>query len=86
MSLLGRIAPYLTELQGRLFPTLREEIGLLTGKDEHLAIVLGMVRVEGFVPHWRGLPGRPLAERAALARSFIAKAVYGFPTTWMLID
>lgn len=86
MSLLGRIAPYLTELQGRLFPTLREEIGLLTGKDEHLAIVLGMVRVEGFVPHWRGLPGRPLAERAALARSFIAKAVYGFPTTRMLID
>jgi hypothetical protein len=86
MSLVGWIASYLTEVQEQLFPFLRETIGPLTEKDEHLTIVLGMIRVENFVFHWRGLPGRPLTERAALARSFIAKAVHNYPTTRMLID
>jgi hypothetical protein len=45
-----------------------------------------MTRLEAFVPHWHGLPGRPLAERAALARAFVAKAVLNLPTTRMLIE
>ncbi|ALK09301.1 hypothetical protein [Blastochloris viridis] len=63
MSVIGRIAPDLAELQQRRFPSLPDGIGPRTAKNEQLAIVLGMVRIEGLVPHWRGLPGRPLAER-----------------------
>ena len=86
MSLIGRIASYLTEVQERLFPLLRETVGPLPEKDEHLAVVLGIIKVENFVFSWRGLPGRPLTERSALARSFIAKAVHNYPTTRMLIE
>src|SRR5215475_8611877 len=32
-------------------------------------------RVETTVGVWRGLPGRPPSDRAALARAFVAKAV-----------
>ena len=36
--------------------------------------------------HWHGLPGRPLKDRAALARAFLAKAVFNIPMTDMLIE
>ena len=45
-----------------------------------------MARLETFLPHWSGLPGRPAAERVALARGFVAKAVLNLPTTRALID
>lgn len=45
-----------------------------------------MVRVEAFVLMHDGLAGRPLRDRHALARAFIAKAVLGLPTTAMLIE
>jgi hypothetical protein len=45
-----------------------------------------MARIEAFLPGWHGLPGRPLSERAALARAFVAKAVFNMPTTRLLID
>ncbi len=48
--------------------------------------VLDMTRLEAFVPHWHGLPGRPVGERAALARAFVAKAVLDLPSTRMLIE
>jgi hypothetical protein len=38
------------------------------------------------VNHWHGLPGRPLKDRTALARAFLAKAVFNIPMTDMLID
>jgi hypothetical protein len=58
----------------------------MTVKHQHLATVLEMTRIDALVPHWRGVPGRPLAERAALARAFVAKAVLNLPTTRLLID
>jgi len=45
-----------------------------------------MVRIEAFLPGWPGLPGRPPAERAILARAFVAKAVFNFPITSLLIE
>ena len=45
-----------------------------------------MARIETFLPSWQGLPGRPPSERAALARAFVAKAVFNLPTTSLLID
>jgi len=37
------------------------------------------------VNHWHGLPGRLIKDRAALARAFLAKAVFNIPMTDMLI-
>src|SRR5277367_4038985 len=65
---------------------LKETVGFLTVPHQVLVTVVDMTRLEAFVPHWHGLPGRPLAERAALARAFVAKAVLNLPTTRMLIE
>ena len=51
----------------------------LSEKEEQLAAILEIVRIEEFVglPNWRG---RPQADRKALARAFVAKAVCNLPT------
>ena len=38
-----------------------------------------LVRVEALLPYFRGQVGRPEEDRAALARAFIAKAVFDIP-------
>src|SRR5215207_11306770 len=48
-------------------------------------VVLGLIRIAALLPSWPVLVGRPPAERAALARAFVAKAVFNFPTTRLLI-
>lgn len=73
-------------IQGFLFPMLREEVGPLTPQHERLVTVLDVARIEAFVQMWPGLPGRPLADRHALARAFVAKAVFNLPTTLALIE
>ena len=73
-------------VQGFLFPMLREVAGPLTERHERLVVVLEVAGVESFVQTWRGLPGRPLKDRHALARAFVAKAVFGLPTTSALIE
>jgi Transposase domain (DUF772) len=73
-------------VQGFLFPMLREETGPLTAQHERLVVVLEVAGVEAFVRTWSGLPGRPLKDRYALARSFVAKVVLGLATTAALIE
>lgn len=73
-------------VQGFLFPMLREAAGPLTERHERLVVVLEVAGVESFVQTWRGLPGRPLKDRHALARAFVAKAVFGLPTTSALVE
>jgi len=73
-------------IQGFLFPLLREEAGPLTSQHERLVVVLDMARIEAFVQMWPGLPGRPLADRHALGRAFVAKAVLHLTTTLALIE
>src|SRR3974390_955599 len=68
-------------IQGFLFPMLREEVGPLTAQHERLVAVLDVARIEAFVQMWPGLPGRPPADRHALARAFVAKVVLNLPTT-----
>jgi hypothetical protein len=75
-----------THIQGFLFPLLRETAGPLTQQHERLVTVLDVARIEAFVQMWPGLPGRPVADRHALARAFAAKAVLNLPTTLALID
>src|SRR5208337_816584 len=75
-----------THIQGHLFPWLQEELGPLTDGHKQLITVLDVARLEAFIQMWPGLPGRPLADRHALARAFVAKAVLGLPQTNMLIE
>jgi hypothetical protein len=49
-------------------------------------MVLDVARIEAFVQMWPSLPGRPQADRHALARAFVAKAVLNLPTPLALIE
>jgi len=73
-------------IQGFLFPMLRDEVGPLTPQHERLVTVLDVACIEAFVQTWPGLPGRPQADRHALARAFVAKAVFNLSTTLALIE
>jgi hypothetical protein len=74
-------------IQARLFPWLTEEVGPLTDGHKRVIATLEVARVEVFVQTvWRGLPGRPAADRHELARAFTAKAVLDLPTTAALIE
>jgi Transposase DDE domain/Transposase domain (DUF772) len=75
-----------SHIQGVLFPMLRDEVGPLTDKLKQLVVVLDVARIEAFVPMWPPLPGRPPADRQAIARAFVAKAVLALPQTNMLIE
>ena len=67
-------------IQANLFPWLTEELGPLTDTHKQVITTLELVRIETLMRHWPGLPSRPLRDRAALARAFVAKAVIGLPT------
>ena len=86
MSLRTTLSNYGFVFQRELFPTLEEELGPLGERYELFVTVLGFVPVEPFLTCWRGLPGRPQADRAALARAFSAKAVFAISTTRALIE
>ncbi len=75
-----------TTFKANLFSWLRAEVRPLTEDHERLVAVLGMVRIETFVPVASELPGRPPEDRPALARAFVAKAMFDLPTTSMLIE
>ena len=87
MSLKETLSSYWLHVQEELLPWLNDTTcGPLTEHHKQLVTVLGMVRIEAFLPGWPGLPGRPLSERAALARAFVAKAIFNFSTTRLLIE
>src|SRR5450755_2614027 len=87
MSLKETLSAYWVHVQEELLPWLNDTTcGPLSHHHEQLVSVLGMARIEAFLPGWPGLPGRPLSERSALARAFVAKAVFNFSTTRLLIE
>ena len=59
--------------QRELFPWLEEALGPLGERYERLVRVLELVRVEESLPYNRGWRGRPLQDRSALARAFLAR-------------
>lgn len=81
MTLSEKLSGYWRTIQDELFPWLEEGLGPLTESHKRLVLVLEVAKIEAFVGHWHGLPGRPPAERASLARAFVAKAVWNLPTT-----
>jgi hypothetical protein len=85
MRLLSRM---LAAIQGVLIPGLEEHFGSLTNKHKSLTAILEVVRIEDFIPATPLVngPGRPAASRRAIARAFVAKAVYNLGSTRALID
>lgn len=81
------ISNYLAKLQQSLFPFLEEHLEVpYTKKLQNLIIILDMIEIERFVFDHRGYVGRPPKSRSAIARAFVAKAVYNIPDTKALID
>jgi len=58
----------------------------LTQKQRQVVAVLEVVRIEEHVAVRRQWVGRPAHDRRALARAFVAKAVYNDPTTVALVE
>ncbi len=86
MTLGSTLSDLWRRFQGDLFPALAEAVGPLLETHKRFVTALDLVKVEGFVDEvWTG-PGRPREDRRALARGFIAKAVWDLPTTRHLID
>ena len=87
MSLKVTLSAYWVRVQEELLPWLDDTTcGPLSARHQQFITVLGLARIEAFLPGWQGLPGRPPSERAALARAFVAKAVFNFPTTRVLTE
>lgn len=72
--------------QRSLLPELHQELDPLTDRLEHLIVILETLGLQAFVAPPRRGPGRPPDDRAAIARSFVAKAVLTIPTTAALIE
>jgi len=74
-------------IQQSLFPHLEEELDPLTEREKEFVRVAELARVDKHVwPYqWVG-NGRKPSDRKALALAFIAKAVWNFSTTLMLIE
>ena len=86
MSLCEMLSDYWYAFQRELFPRLESELGPMGERYALFVAVLELVRVEALLPYFRGQVGRPEEDRAALARAFIAKAVFDVPTTRALIE
>ena len=80
MSLKQTLSRHWFRFQRELFPWLAEALGALGERYERL------VRVEESLPYSGGWRGRPLKDRAALARAFLATAVLDVPTTRGLVE
>ena len=86
MPLAPSLSGYWRRLQGELFPALAEELGPLSERHRQLVVVLELARPEAFIGHAHGAVGRPKKDRAALARSFLAKAVFNIAETEALVE
>ena len=73
-------------LQACLFPVLEQQIGNLDERGKQLIATLELIPLARFIPVCHGWMGRPSKDRLAIARAFVAKAVYGLGTTRQLLQ
>ena len=73
-------------IQHTLFPWLEKELDPLTEKQQEFIRVIELAEVQKHMSpyRWQGV-GRKRDDRLAILKAFVAKAVYNFPTTKMLI-
>ena len=86
MSLRTTLSTFWCAFQEHLFPTIEDDLGPLGERYQLFITVLEFVRVEQHLPCGRTLRGRPQQDRSAMARAFIAKAVFQIDTTRALLE
>lgn len=87
MSLLAvKLSQFWESIQGGLFPWLEEDLGQLSVKQKQLVSILELLSIESFVKTGGSYIGRPQEDRRAMARAFVAKAVYNMGTTRQLLE
>jgi hypothetical protein len=74
-------------IQSSLFPWLEEELNPLTEKEQQFVRVVSLIDLKKNMTqnHWYGR-GRKRKDRVSIAKAFIAKSVYNFETTDILIE
>lgn len=88
MNLRDKISWLMGKIQADLFPHLQECFSdPLTEKQKQLIMILETVEIERYVksPEYQWM-GRKIKDRYAIARAFVAKAVYNYGTTRALIE
>jgi hypothetical protein len=86
MKLKEKISWLMGRLQRQLFPCLEECcVSPLTEREKHLVRILELIKVESHTAFSRQWMGRPPAERKAIARCFVAKAVLRYQHTRSLL-
>ena len=73
-------------MQDVLFPAHQAQLGPLSETHRQLATVLSRIEIEALVGSWSGGVGRPARHRRAIARAFVAKAVFNLNATRQLLD
>jgi hypothetical protein len=86
MSLHETLSQFWITVQGGLFDWLEEELGELNAKQRQLVKILELLRIESFVKCQGRVKGRPPEDRQAIARAFVAKAVYNLETSRQLLE
>ncbi len=86
-----RLATIWSRFQTTIFPCLQEELGEFTNQQRPLIEVLEIAQIKAHFPkahfpYVGRVPGRPQKDRCAIARAFIAKAIYNMARTQMLLD
>ncbi len=82
------LSDYLARFQETLFPMIEISVQEpLTARQKQFVYTLDIVQVERFIasPFLQRM-GRKRMDRRAIARAFIAKAIYDLPTTELLIE
>lgn len=83
----SNLSNFWNSVQQSLFPFLENVLEVpFSAKLQQLILILDMIRIESFVENVSGFIGRPPKKRYAIARSFIAKAVFNISDTKLLID
>ncbi len=71
-------------IENSLFPDLKEQLGVLSSKEEKLIKILDFAQIENNITVLKVT--NPPKDREEMARAFIAKSVYNMQTTRDLID
>lgn len=74
-------------IQSQIFPWLEEELDPLTDKEREFVQVVSLLDLPSHMKEyrWRGF-GRMKKSRISIAKAFVAKSVYNFETTDILIE
>ena len=74
-------------IQQKIFPWLEGELDPLTEKEQQYIRVVSLLHLSNHIKEyrWRGV-GRKRKERASIAKAFVAKAIYNFETTEILVE